>query len=335
MDSRIRELIRQCPKTELHYHIDNISRELFARFSKRNGMELPFQTQAEEEAFYTFRNLEEFLKVSLAAMTSIQTEEDFADMVYACAADMKRQNIVYREAMFDYTGCYGDRGIALKTVMNGFEAGLYRAREAFGNIDLRFIANMDRRNEADKNCAFLTELAAYKERIPLIAVGMDMNEAGYPARDQAKAFALAREMGFYLTGHTGEDMGPEEVWEALDTLHLDRIDHGVRSAEDERLLKRLAEERILLTLCPDSNISLGIYSSWEEYPLRRFLKAGVPVCINSDDPGVLPYDLTGNLLKCAEVFALSEEEIIALLRNGCRYNFAGREHLKEIDGFLK
>lgn len=334
MKEQMPDMIAQCPKAELHYHIDCISPELFIRFSKRNGKSLPFRSEKEAKSFYQFRNLSEFIGVMQVSIASIWKEEDFADMVLACAADMKRQNIVYREAMFDYTSCYGNRGISLETVVCGFARGLELAKEQYGEVDLRFIANLDRTNSVETNYAYLEELEAYRKRIPLIAVGMDMEENGYPAHRQEKVFRLAERLGYHLTGHNGEEAGAESVIDALDTLHLSRLDHGVRSVEDEWLLKRLAEQKILLTLCPDSNICLGVYPSWEAYPLRKLLEAGVKVCINSDDPGVLPLDLTENLQRCVRTFQLTGEEVIALIRNPFLYNFAGQEHLEQVDQWL-
>lgn len=330
-----KEFFACCPKAELHFHIDCISPDLFLKFSKRNGMDVPFRSREEVKGFFRFRTLGEFLRVVQTSIASIQTETDFAEMVLECARDMKEQNIIYREAMFDYTGCYGRRGIPLKTVMNGFAKGLELAREQYGGADIRFIANLDRTNPADDNCAYLEELAKYRDMLPLIAVGMDMDEKGYPAHGQKKAFHLAKNLGFHLTGHNGEDEGADSVKDALCSLGLERIDHGVRAAEDGELLKRLAESEILLTLCPDSNISLGVYPDWQAYPLRRLLEAGVKVCINSDDPGVLPYNLTENLQKCGEVFRLTEEEAVELVRNPFRYNFAGGEHLEEVDRWIE
>lgn len=326
--------IAQCPKAELHYHIDCIPPELFVRFAERNGMTVPFRS-GEEEKFYQFHSLPEFIGVMQASIASIRKEEDFADMVLACAADMKRQNIVYREAMFDYTSCYGNRGIPLGTVISGFARGMELVRERYEETDIRFIANLNRTKPVDTNCAYLEELEAFRDQIPLVAVGMDMEEAGYPAHKQEKAFRLAKHLGYHLTGHNGEEDGAGSVRDALDALQLERIDHGVRAVEDTKLLDRLAEQKILLTLCPDSNISLGVYQSWETYPLRRLLEAGVKVCINSDDPGVLPYDLTENLQKCAKVFRLTKEEVTSLIRNPFLYNFSGKEHLEKADRWLK
>lgn len=335
MEQRLADLIALCPKAELHYHIDCISPELYYRFSHRNHMDNAPKTLADASAFYRFSNLGEFISVMMQVIASIQTKQDIVDMVIACAEDMVSQNILYREAMFDYTGCYGKRGIPLETVIRGFEEGLQAAYNRYGRIDLRFIANLDRTAPAESNCDYLRALAAYRDRIPLVAVGLAGAEAGFPAHNQAQAFRLAHEMGLYTTAHSGEEAGAESVRDALDSLALDRIDHGIRSVEDEALMKRLASENILLTLCPDSNLCLGVYPNWEAYPLRRLLECGVKVCINSDDPPCYRYNLIGNLVETASAFRLTRGEVITLIRNSFQYNFAGQEHLPEVDRWLK
>jgi len=268
------------------------------------------------------------------AINTIKTAEDFSDMVVDCAQDMKRQNIIYREAMFDYTICYGIRGIPLKTVINGFADGLKTAKERYGT-DIRFIANLDRTADAESNCSYLQELQKYRELVPIVAVGFDMKESGFPASRQKKALLMAREMGFLITGHAGEEAGPESIRDFLQTCEVDRIDHGVRAAEDEKLMEYLAERKLLCTLCPDSNLCLGVYKKWEEYPIRTLLKHNVIVSINSDDPPYFNYDLTGNLIKIAEQFSLSEDEIAACVMNALAYNIAGKEHLPVIQKWLQ
>ncbi|MEK4106318.1 hypothetical protein NST28_19700 [Paenibacillus sp. FSL R10-2791] len=181
--------------------------------------------------------------------------------------------------------------------MNGFAKGLKLAKQKFNNIDIRFIANLDRTAQVKDNCKYIQELVKYRDMISLIAVGMDMQELGHPAHRQAEAFAVAKENGFFITGHVGEEVGPEGIWDAIQSIPFDRIDHGVRAVEDEKLLEWLADKKILLTLCPASNISLEVYPSWDKYPIKKLIDNEVKVCINSDDPPCFHYDLTGNIIK--------------------------------------
>lgn len=334
MTPELEKLIREIPKAENHCHFDSISADLAWKFMQRNDLDMPYASLEDVKALYQYSTLPEFLNVYLTAVATIMTVDDFADVVMEYADDMKRQNIVYRELMFDYPACFGSRGIPFSVMAEGLEKGLAKAKEKYGDIDIRLIANLDRMAPVETNLEFLKEMVDYLDRLPIIAVGLDNAEDGFPAHNQAEAFAFAKENGLYLTAHSGEDCGPESVIDALDSLHLDRVDHGIRSIEDPELMKRLADEKMLCTLCPDSNVTLGSCPEWENYPLRAFMDAGVPVSISSDDPPYFKLDLTGNLIRLAELFDLTEDEVIVLVRNALEYNFAGKEHLQEIDEYL-
>lgn len=307
--------INRTPKAELHYHLDCISAELCWRFTNRNHLSMPFQTEEECKALYRFTDFRGFARVVGTAIASVRTEEDVFDLVVACAEDMTRQNIVYREAMFDYPACFSRRGIEFSTVVSGLEQGLSYVRRNYPQLELCFIANMDRTALAEDNLAFLGQLAKARGRIPVMAIGLDNQESGYPAYRQEAVFKRAREMGFFLTAHAGETEGPSSIWDTLCSLKVDRLDHGIRAAESAELMDYLAYKGILLTLCPDSNISLGIYQGWEAYPLRTLLEHGVKVCINSDDPPYYHYDLNGNLGRLLSEGMATEAELGQMLQN--------------------
>lgn len=305
------------------------------KFAKRNQVNLGVADDKIAEYYRDFSNLSEFIEKSLWANQVIQTKTDFSDMVYACAEDMARQNIIYRECMFNYTACYGARGILLNTVLDGFRDGLARVNKDYPNLDIRFIANLDRTATVQKNLNYLKELINNLQEFPLIAIGMDMQELGYPASNQAPVFQWAMNNGFKLTGHSGEEVGAESIWNVLENCNLDRIDHGVRAIEDTRLLDYLSQNKVLLTLCPESNVRLGVFRNWNQFPLKLLLSSGVKICINSDDPGIFNSSLTDNLLKCLEEFSLTEEEVKKLLLNPFKYNFNGQEYLNRINTWLE
>ncbi|MBD5151487.1 MAG: adenosine deaminase [Oscillibacter sp.] len=334
MNERLKRLIQESPKAELHYHIDSIPPELALRFAERNQIKMPFSTLDEAKAFYHFSNLEEFINTLVIPISAIHTEDDFCDMIIACAQDMENQNIIYREIMFDYSGCFAPNGVSLGTVMTGFAKGLEIIGKKYPRRDIRMIPNLDRTASPEDNLQVLAEIATYKEAMPIIAIGMDMQENGYPASIQKDVYAKAKELGFFVTGHAGEDDGAESIWNSIHSMNPDRIDHGVRAVEDATLMDHLKEKQLLLTLCPDSNVMLGVYPAWESFPLREFISRDIPVCLNSDDPPCFQYDLTGNLLKAAETFNLSETEIVQLIRAPFIHNFAGQEYLREVDTWL-
>ncbi|MDO4648147.1 MAG: adenosine deaminase [Eubacteriales bacterium] len=333
MEARIEELIRAIPKAENHYHLDAISAELMWKFANRNHVEIPYQSLEEVKQVYKYQSLEEFVNVYLIACSTIMTEEDIYDMVIDCAQAMKEQNIVYREAMFDYPACFGSRGIPFSVIASGLEKGLKAAKEEFG-ADIRLIANLDRMSDVTVNLEYLHEMVNYLDRLPIIAVGLDNAENGFPAHNQTEAFAFAKEHGLFLTAHAGEDCGAESVRDAMESLKLDRIDHGIRAMEDDDLMEILAEREILCTVCPESNIVLGAASSWEVLPIRRFMDQGIRFSISSDDPPFFSMDMAGNIIKIAEVFELSEVEIRELILNSFRYNFAGQEYLPLVESWI-
>lgn len=334
MEQTLHSFLRAIPKAENHYHIDAISPALMWRFAQRNRISTPFHSLEETEAFYEFHTLGEFLNVMMQGILVVRQEEDFYDMVLDCAEDMVRQNIRYREAMFSYTACFGRQGVALETMVRGFSLGLREAKARY-DVDLCFIADLDRTAPAEDNCAFLRALEPFRAELPIAAVGLDMQEAGYPAHLQQPAFRLAKELGYFTTAHAGENVGAESVADALIALGVDRIDHGIRAVEDPALLQTLRERDILLTVCPGSNLCLRIYPGWEQYPLDRLLAANVPVSINSDDPPCFRMDLTQNLIRTCERYGLSLQAAAALVRNAFAYSFSGRAHLPDFDRWVQ
>lgn len=326
--------LKDIPKGENHYHFDSIPPELAWRFAQRNHVDVPFSSLDEAREFYRFKTLEEFINVLLVPISTIRTSRDFEEIIVACAEDMVKQNIVYREAMFDFTGCFAPQNITIEEMVSGLEKGVVEAKEKY-NRDIRFIANIDRTADVRDNCRYLEELALYKEKIPIVAVGLDMMEVGFPASRQKEAFKLARELGFYTTAHAGEDAGPESIIDTLEGLEPDRLDHGIRAVEDPGLVRELADRTILLTLCPDSNISLSVYPSWEEFPIMKLLEAGVKVSINSDDPPCFRHDLTGNLIKIAETFSMSQDDMAEIVRNAFKWNFCGQEYVDTVNLWLE
>lgn len=326
-------MIQEIPKAELHCHIDCVSPEILLRFGKRNNVDLPVSTveEAKEKLYKSFEDLDEFLEVWLLVMSVIQTEDDYAELVVECAKDAKRQNIIYREGMFTYQAAHESRGIALETVVNGLAKGREMAMEQYG-IDIRFIAEIDRTSSSEESTAYVHNISKYRDKLPITAVGLDMHEIGYPAHNHKEAFKLAKEYGFNLTAHAFEG-GAEQIWDTLESLDVQRIDHGSQSIEDRKLVKHLAERDLPLTLCPDSDFQLGIHHH-DDHPIRELFDMGVKITINSDDPHFFPSDLIDNYMTVAELYNFTEEELISIVRNGFRYNFSGNEYLEQFDKWV-
>ncbi len=211
----------------------------------------------------------------------MQTVEDFKTITAEFGADAARQNITYREVFFSYEA---DRNCAIpwETVIEGIATGRTESKERYG-VEMWFIADMDRTTDP-KASLQMVELANHsRNKAGIIGVGMDSKEAGWAASRHKITFNRAKGLGFRFVAHAGEDAGAESVWDAL-SMGVERIDRGVRSIEDNKLLQRLVEMQIPLTVCPVSNVQLKIFPNMASHPIKQLMDAGVFVTINSDDP---------------------------------------------------
>lgn len=334
----LKELIAGMPKAENHVHLDGATSPQSAlTLAERNHVSLPFQTVEEADKLYQFENLDGFLKIINAVCQVIQTADDFYYLTVEMAKDALRQNIRYREVMFS-CAYHEARGIPFSAMMEGFVAGRREALDRYG-VTLVGIPELDRTMPPEENLAFIDRMARFRDDAALVAVGLDSAEAGYPAHRHAAAFARAKELGFGLTAHAGEDYGPVSVTDTLDSLHVTRIDHGVRSIEDAALVKRLADEKILLTVCPMSNVCLKVYPDMASHSFKRLYDAGVPVSINSDDPPFFRSDLNDNFLAVAEAFDLSTEQLHEIAKNAFVYSYAPKalieKSVRELDAYFE
>lgn len=331
----LKQLITDIPKAEVHYHIDSVPPHLLLRFAERNKVSLPFNTLEGAKEFYKFKDLDAFLQILELTCSVIQTEEDYYDMVVDSGREAKEQNIIYREAMFTYANdSHQGRGVAFETVMEGFSAGRKTVMDQYG-VDMRFIAELDRTQSLERNMAAAKLYIEHKDKFPLVAIGYDYAEIGYPACRHEEVFRYIKEQGMNRTAHCGEEVGPESVWESIRCQDVQRLDHGVRSIEEDALIDYLVDKEMLLTVCPISNVMINTHPSIQEHPTHELMKRGVKICINSDDPGLFDKNLIDNFVEISETYALGERDIIDLVRNALRYNFSGQEHLKTIDNWLR
>ena len=334
----LKEFIQGMPKAENHVHLDGATSAQSALvLSEKNGVPLPFQTLEEADALYRFDNLDGFLRIINAVCQVIRTADDFRYLTVELARDAARQNIRYREVMFS-CAYHEARGIPFSAMMEGFIAGRREARERYGVL-LVGIPELDRTIPPEENLAFIERMLPFRKEAALVAVGLDNAEAGYPAHRHAAAFARAGELGFGRTAHAGEAYGPVSVTDTLDSLHTTRIDHGVRSLEDPALVERLAREKILLTICPLSNVGLKVYPDMKSHSFKKLFDAGVPVSINSDDPPFFLSDLNDNYLAVMEAFSLGLEQLHEIAQNAFAYSYAPQEFkersLRELDDYFR
>ena len=323
------------PKAELHMHIEgSLEPELMFALARRNQVEIPFESVEAVRAAYSFSNLQDFLDIYYQGADVLRTEEDFCDLACAYFERAAADNVVHAEIFFD-PQTHTARGIPFDTVMRGLLAGMADAEARHGisaKLILCFLRHLD---EAD---AFVTLEQARPWRDRITAVGLDSSELGHPPEQFARVFAAAAALGLKRVAHAGEEGPPAYVWEALDLLEIDRLDHGNRSLEDPALTERLAHEQMTLTVCPLSNLKLCVVPDMASHPIDAMLRAGLRATINSDDPAYFGGYVNDNYRAVAAGRNLSRDNLATLARNSFLGSFLGepekQAHLARLDAYL-
>ena len=308
----IETLIKRLPKCELHIHIEgSLEPELMFALAQRNNVKLPYDSIEAVRRAYQFGNLQDFLDVYYQGMSVLVTEQDFYDLAFAYLKRAQADNVRHVEMFFDPQG-HTARGVAIATVIGGLSRAIADARRELGvdaSLIMCFLRHLD---EADAEKT-LDNALAFRDRIA--GIGLDSSETGHPPSKFRRVFQRARDAGFFLTAHAGEEGPPGYVWEALDVLGVKRIDHGNRSLEDNSLVARLARERMALTLCPLSNLRLRVVDDLAHHPLRRMMDKGLVVTVNSDDPAYFGGYVNDNFRVVGRALELTGEEVVAIVRN--------------------
>jgi adenosine deaminase len=312
------EEIAALPKAELHIHIEgSLEPEMVFALARRNGVSLKYSSVEELRQAYSFSKLQDFLDVYYQGMSVLLTEQDFYDMASAYLERARGDNVRRAEIFFDPQG-HTERGVSFDTVIGGLQRAIVDARLRLG-IDARLIMCFLR--HLDESAAERTLDQAQPHLDKIIGVGLDSSEQGHPPRKFRNVFRRARDLGLKLVAHAGEEGPPDYVWEALDVLGVDRIDHGNRAMEDRALVARLARDGIALTLCPLSNLRLCVVDDLRHHPLRRMMESGLKVTVNSDDPAYFGGYISANYLAIAEALELSATECSVLARNSFEASF--------------
>ncbi|WP_180155138.1 adenosine deaminase [Acinetobacter sp. YH12045] len=312
------ELIRALPKAELHVHIEGtFEPELMFAIAQRNNIAIPYQSVEELKEAYNFHNLQSFLDIYYAGANVLIHEPDFYDLAWAYFEKCAEDHVVHTEMFFD-PQTHTDRGVAFETVLNGLQRACDDAKTKLG-ISSHLIMCFLRHLSEDAAFATLEQALPYKDQI--IGVGLDSSEVGHPPSKFERVFAKAREAGFLIVAHAGEEGPAEYVWEALDLLKVNRVDHGVRSEEDPALMQRLIAEKMPLTVCPLSNLKLCVVNDMAEHNIRRLLQQGVHVTVNSDDPSYFGGYMNDNFIAITKALDLSNAELKQLAINSFEASF--------------
>lgn len=308
--------IQKLPKAELHLHIEgSFEPELMFQIAQRNNVKIRFGSVEEVRAAYNFHNLQSFLDIYYEGANVLLHEQDFFDLAMAYFKRCFEDNVVHTELFFD-PQTHTDRGVPFSVVINGLKRAQAQAQLQWGISSYLIMCFLRHLSE---EAAFKTLEMALPYKADIIAVGLDSSEVGHPPAKFQRVFEAALEAGFLTVAHAGEEGPPEYIWEALDLLKVKRIDHGVRSDEDERLMERLIHERIPLTVCPLSNVKLRVFDQLEEHNLQQLLKRGALVTINSDDPAYFGGYVGQNFREVDRALNLTEAELRQLAVN----SFAG------------
>jgi len=326
--------IQGLPKAELHLHIEgSFEPELMFAMAGRNGIALPYKDVEALRAAYRFSELQEFLDIYYQGMSVLQKRADFAELTHAYLKRAAADNVRHAEIFFDPQG-HTARGLAIGEVIEGICEGLERGQRDFGISSKLILCFLRHLSEAEAE-ATLDQALPYIGRIA--GIGLDSSEQGHPPEKFARVFARARALGLKLVAHAGEEGPPDYVWQALDILQVDRIDHGNRALEDSALVRRLAELKMPLTVCPLSNLKLCVVRDMAQHPLKKMLEAGLVATVNSDDPAYFGGYVGQNFQSVASALELSPAEIADLARNSFRASFLSEaekaKHLAEIDAY--
>ena len=331
MDS-LKSFIYKIPKAELHLHIEGtFEPELMFKIARRNKINLPYKSAGELRKAYDFGNLQDFLDIYYQGANVLLRERDFYDLTRAYISKVRGQNVRHAEIFFDpqtHTG----RGVHFDAVICGIHRALEEARKKYGmtsRLIMCFLRHLDEKSAM----LALKESLKYKKWI--IAVGLDSSEYGNPPSKFERVFAEARKCGFLAVAHAGEEGPSQYVREALSLLRVSRVDHGNRSLSDANLVRELASRKIPLTVCPLSNLKLGVVKNLKKHPLKKMMEKGLLVTVNSDDPAYFGGYLAENYLAVAKALNLTRDEIRKLAENSFVASFLDGRSKKQLISEVK
>lgn len=329
------DICRDIPKAELHLHIEGtLEPELMFEIAGRNRVPLRFGSVDQVRRAYEFTGLQSFLDIYYEGAKVLREERDFYDLTWAYLERARDDCVRHAEICFD-PQIHTNRGVAFETAVTGIHRALEDAEQKL-RMSSRLILCFLRHLSAVAAHATLRQALPFRKWIT--AVGLDSSEVGHPPSKFAPVFDAAREAGFVAVAHAGEEGPPAYIWEALDLLKVQRIDHGVRCVEDPALVERLVAERIPLTVCPLSNVKLRVFDTMRDHNLKRMLELGLCVTVNSDDPAYFGGYVGANFRAARDALGLGSDQVARLARNSFLASFLTasekRARLYEVDRFI-
>ena len=323
--------LNSLPKIELHLHIEGtLEPELLFKLAKRNSIQLPFNNISEVKEAYQFSNLQDFLDIYYQGAKVLLHKQDFYDLTWAYLLKCKEQNVVHVEPFFD-PQTHTSRGVPFETVVNGISEALADAKEKLG-ISSRLIMCFLRHLSEESAIETLKSSEQFTDVI--YGVGLDSAEMGNPPEKFQNVFNMAKNMGYKLVAHAGEEGPASYIWSCLDILNVQRIDHGIRAIDDPDLMLRLIETQMPLTVCPLSNIKLRVFDSMKNHTILDMLDLGLCVTVNSDDPSYFGGYMTENFLALDDSLGLSKDQASRLIKNSIDASFAEEGRKQELFNLL-
>lgn len=329
-------LAKAMPKTELHLHIEGTfePEQMFA-IAQRNQVTLKYATVEELKAAYQFTNLQDFLDLYYQGMSVLLKEADFYDLTMAYLQKVHDENVVHVEIFFDPQG-HTERGVPFEVQINGIRQALEDAKQKWG-MSYQLIMSFLRHLSEESAFETLEQAKPFLDWID--GVGLDSSEVGHPPEKFANVFAACRDLGLKVTAHAGEEGPPEYVWQALDLIKVQRIDHGNRALEDDDLVAEIAKQQLTLTVCPLSNLKLCVVNDMIDHPIRTMLKLGLKATVNSDDPAYFGGYMNDNYQALIERTQINKQELYQLARNGIEGSWmpteAKQKHMSQLDNLFK
>jgi len=324
--------LKGLPKIELHLHIEGtLEPELLFKLGKRNSIQLPFNSIDEVKKAYQFSNLQDFLDIYYQGAEVLILKQDFYDLTWAYLLMCKEQNVIHVEPFFD-PQTHTSRGVPFEAVVNGISEALADAKEKLG-ITSRLIMCFLRHLSEESAIETLKSSKQFTDVI--YGVGLDSTEMGNPPEKFINVFNKAKEIGYKLVAHAGEEGPASFIWSSLDVLNVQRIDHGIRAIDDPDLLLRLIETQMPLTICPLSNVKLRVFDNMASHTILDMLDLGVCVTVNSDDPSYFGGYMTENFLALYESLGLSKAQATRLIKNSINASFAEESRKKELYSLLQ
>ncbi|MDA9102961.1 adenosine deaminase [Candidatus Thioglobus sp.] len=320
------------PKIELHLHIEGtLEPELLFKLAKRNSIQLPFNSVNEVKKAYQFSNLQDFLDIYYQGAEVLLHKQDFYDLTWAYLLMCSQQNVMHVEPFFD-PQTHTVRGVAFETIVSGIAEALADGKAKLG-ITSRLIMCFLRHLSEESAIETLKSSEQFTDVI--YGVGLDSAEMGNPPEKFINVFSKAKDMGYKLVAHAGEEGPASYIWSSLDVLNVQRIDHGIRAIDDPDLMLRLIESQMPLTICPLSNVKLRVFDTMASHTILDMLDLGVCVTVNSDDPSYFGGYMTENFLALYDSLELSRDQAIRLINNSIDASFAEGSRKKELSNLLQ